>query len=82
MEKSFANSCAIQGGPVPEMTNYASRVQSELSKIQSDAMAKNPSCENRFKTKISYVFDGAYADLNAFSHIHTDFVYNAKVSFQ
>lgn len=83
-EKIFAAEaqCAIQSGPIKELTEYGKRIQTELSNISATALKSNPSCNNRPRISVSGVFDAAYADIIAFKHIQVDFAYNAKIAFQ
>ena len=59
MEKTFAQSCAIAGGPITEMTDYAKNLQSELSEILKDAQSKNLTCEGKSPQDVSKVFGAA-----------------------
>lgn len=72
IEKTFANACVIQGGPIPEMTAYAQKINTELTQL----VANSPKNECSIKQSAYDVFEAARADISAMKHTVTDFRYN------
>lgn len=69
---TFANMCAIEGGPIPEMTQYAQQINAELSEILSQSSKK----ECGIMQNAYSIFEAARADISAMEYTFTDFRYN------
>ncbi len=74
MNTTFANTntCAIQSGPIPEMTTYAKTINTELSEI----LTKSPKQQCNIKQSAYEIFEAARASIPAMEHTFTDFRYN------